>query len=155
MDVNNINPVLEAFTTVFPQLGLANVDRKGVSIKGRYIESPGVMIIVGIVGDVKGNIIYGMHIDDAKIIASTMMMGMPVNEFDSLAQSAISELTNMLTANVATNFSKDNININISTPTLMHGEFTANANADQVLCVEMGVNESTIQVYISLEKNAF
>lgn len=155
MDVNNINPVLEAFTTVLPQLGLANVDRKGVSIKGRYIESPGVMIIVGIVGDVKGNIIYGMHIDDAKIIASTMMMGMPVNEFDSLAQSAISELTNMLTANVATNFSKDNININISTPTLMHGEFTANANADQVLCVEMGVNESIIEVYISLEKNAF
>lgn len=28
-----------------------------------------------------------------------MMMGMPVNELDELAQSAISELVNMLTAN--------------------------------------------------------
>ena len=155
MDVNHINPVLEAFMTVLPQLGLADVQRKGVSLKGRYIESPGVMIIVGIVGDIKGNIIYGMTVDDAKKIASTMMMGMPVNEFDDLAQSAISELTNMLTANVATNFSKDNIIINISTPTLMHGEFTANASAEQVLCVEMGVNDNMIQVHISLEKNTF
>lgn len=155
MDVNHINPVLEAFMTVLPQLGLADVQRKGVSLKGRYIESPGVMIIVGIVGDIKGNIIYGLTLDDAKKIASTMMMGMPVNEFDELAQSAISELTNMLTANVATNFSKDNIIINISTPTLMHGEFTANASAEQVLCVEMGVNDNSIQVYISLEKNSF
>ena len=32
-----------------------------------------------------------------------------VDEFNELAQSAISELTNMLTANVATNFSQDNI----------------------------------------------
>jgi len=88
-----------------------------------------------------------------KKIASTMMMGMPVNEFDELAQSAISELTNMLTANVATNFSNDNININISTPTLVHGEFVANASSDKVVCVEMGVNEMTIQVNISMEKN--
>lgn len=155
MDVNYINPVLGSFMTVLPQLGLADVQRKGVSVKGRYIESPGVMIIVGIVGDIKGNIIYGMTIDDAKKIASAMMMGMPVNDFDDLAQSAISELTNMLTANVATNFSIDNIIINISTPTLMHGEFTANANAEQVLCVDMVVNDTVIQVHISLEKNTF
>jgi chemotaxis protein CheX len=82
-----------------------------------------------------------------------MMMGMPVNEFDELAQSAISELTNMLTANVATNFSKDNININISTPTLMHGDFNVNATYDKVVCVEMDINGIIMQVNISIQKN--
>jgi chemotaxis protein CheX len=153
MDVNYINPILNSFASVMPQLGLANVAKKGMSLKGRFIESPGVMIIVGIIGDIKGNIIYGLSLNDAKKIASTMMMGMPVDKFDELAQSAISELTNMLTATVATNFSNDNININISTPTLVHGEFTANASSDKVVCVEMGVNEMTIQVNISMEKN--
>ena len=153
MDVNYINPILSSFTNVMPQLGLANVEKKGISLKGRFIESPGVMIIVGIIGDIRGNVIYGISLNDAKKIASTMMMGMPVNEFDELAQSAISELTNMLTANVATNFSNDNININISTPTLVHGKFVANASADKVVCVEMGVNEMNIQVNISMEKN--
>jgi chemotaxis protein CheX len=153
MDVNYINPILNSFASIMPQLGLANVAKKGMSLKGRFIESPGVMIIVGIIGDIKGNVIYGLSLNDAKKIASTMMMGMPVDKFDELAQSAISELTNMLTATVATNFSNDNININISTPTLVHGEFTANASSDKVVCVEMGVNEMTIQVNISMEKN--
>ncbi len=140
MDVNYINPILSSFANVMPQLGLAKVEKKGISLKGKFIESPGVVIIVGIVGDIRGNVIYGLSVEDAKKIASTMMMGMPVVEFDELAQSAISELTNMLTANVATNFSNDNININISTPTLVHGKFTANATAEKVVCVEMAVD---------------
>lgn len=153
MDVNYINPILNSFANVLPQLGLANVEKRGISLKSKFIESPGVVIIVGIVGDIRGNVIYGLTLEHAKKIASTMMMGMPVNEFDELAQSAISELTNMLTANVATNFSKENININISTPTLVHGRFTANATADKVVCVEMDVNGMTIEVNISMEKN--
>lgn len=153
MDVNHINPFLESFNNVMPQLGLSDVKKIGVILKGRFIESPGVVIIIGLIGDIRGNIIYGMSVDDAKKIASTMMMGMPVENFDELAQSAISELINMLTANVATNFSKDNIIINISTPTLIQGTFTANASADKVICAQMGVNGTVIEVNIALEKN--
>lgn len=154
MDVNYINPIINSFMNVMPQLGLPNVERKSISLKGRFIESPGVVIIVGIIGDIKGNVIYAIGIEDAKKIASSMMMGMPVNEFDELAQSAISELTNMLTANVATNFSLENIIINISTPTLVHGSFTANASSDKVVCVTMSVGDNMfIDVNISMEKN--
>ena len=88
--------------------------------------------------------------DDAKKMASTMMMGMPVEEFNEMAQSAISELVNMLTANVATNFSRDNINVDISTPTLIQGKFTANASTDKVICVTMNVDGIKIDANISL-----
>lgn len=153
MDVNYINPILSSFSSVMPQLGLPNVEKKGISLKGRFIESPGVVIIVGIIGDIKGNVIYGLSLQDAKKIASIMMMGMPVDNFDELAQSAISELTNMITATVATNFSKENITINISTPTLVHGEFTANASSDKVVCVQLAAGDMIIDVNISMEKN--
>lgn len=153
MDVNHINPIIEAFMTVLPQLGINDIVRKGVCVKGKAIESPGVVIIVGLVGDIKGNIIYGMSIDDAKKIASIMMMGMPVNDFDELAQSAISELSNMLTANVAINYSEQDINVNISTPTLIHGEFIANASIEKVLCIQIGAGGTNIDVNISLEVN--
>ena len=43
------------------------------------------MIILGIIGDVKGNVVYSTDIESAKKIASTMMMGAPVTEFDELA----------------------------------------------------------------------
>ncbi len=153
MVVNYINPIIASFENVMPQLGFSDVRRKDVSIKGRLIESPGVVIIIGLMGDIKGNIIYSIVTEDAKKIASTMMMGMPVNDFDEMAQSAISELVNMLTANVATNFAEENININISTPTLVHGEFVANASSDKVVCVPMDVNGIIIEANISLEKN--
>ncbi|WP_294156538.1 chemotaxis protein CheX [uncultured Clostridium sp.] len=150
MDVKHINPVIESVNNIMPQLGFVGVSKKGVSVKGKNIESPGVVIIIGLIGDVKGNIIYGMSIDDAKKIASQMMMGMPVDDLNEMAQSAISELVNMLTANVATNYSRDNINVDISTPTLIKGEFTANASTDKVICIEMDVSGINIQVNISL-----
>lgn len=153
MDVKHINPFLDSFASVMPQLGLMDVKKNGIALKGRFIESPGVMIIVGIMGDIKGNVIYGTTIENAKKIASAMMMGMPVDELGELAQSAISELTNMLTANAAINFSKEDININISTPTLMYGEFTANSSSDKVLCVQMLINDMLFEVNIALEKN--
>ena len=150
MDVRHINPVIESVGNIMPQLGFAEVSKKGVTLKDRNIQSPGVDIIIGLIGDVKGNIIYGLSIDNAKKIASQMMMGMPVDDFNEMAQSAISELVNMLTANVATNFSRDNITVDISTPTLIQGEFTANASTDKVVCVEMDVDGINIQINISL-----
>jgi len=153
MDVNYINPFLEAFVSVMPQLGLMNVEKKGISVKQRYIQSSGVLVIIGLMGDIKGNVIYGMNVKDAKKIASIMMMGMPVETFDEIAQSAISELINMITATVATNFSKANKSVDISTPTLIEGDFKANTSTDKVICVEMAVEGVRIDVNISLEKN--
>ncbi|MNP44265.1 CheY-P phosphatase CheX [compost metagenome] len=80
-----------------------------------------------------------------------MMMGMPVNNFDELAQSAISELTNMLTANAATNLSSQNISINISTPTLIDGDFKSNSNLAKLISAELAIDNMDFQVSISLD----
>jgi chemotaxis protein CheX len=66
MDVNYINPILSSFANVLPQVGLTNVQKKGITLKSKFIESPGVVIIVGIVGDIRGNVIYGITLEDAK-----------------------------------------------------------------------------------------
>ncbi|MBP2031513.1 chemotaxis protein CheX [Clostridium algifaecis] len=153
MDVRYINPFLDAFVNVMPQLGIDDLKKGKISIKGKTISSIGVLIIIGIVGDLRGNIIYGTTIENAKNIASRMMMGAPVKELDEIAQSAISELTNMLTANACTSFSEEGINIDISTPTLMYGNFKATANSDKVLCVEMIINGAPFEVNISIEKS--
>ena len=151
MNEKYINPFLQAFVNIMPQFGFTEISRRNASLKGRSIKSPGVIVIIGIFGAVKGNVIYAMTEEDAKKVASAMMMGMPVNELDELAQSAISELVNMLTANVATNFSLEGIQIDISTPTLMKGEFSANACTDKVISVEMAANDVVIDMNIFLE----
>lgn len=152
MDVNNLNNILDAFTNVLPQLGINNIQKTGMSLKEKFVKSSGVIVIIGTIGDIKGNIIYSLTEESAKKIASKMMMGIPVDKFDDLAQSAISELVNMLTANAATNFSNNNINIDISTPTLICGEFVANTNSDKIICVNISTDVAPIEVNIALEK---
>ena len=152
MDVNHVNPFMESFLNVMPQLGFSSVQKGNLSVKGKDLLSSGVIIIVGIVGAIKGNIVYSIDLEDAKKIASTMMMGMPVNELDEIAQSALSELTNMLTANAATRFSVLGIPIDISTPTLLHGNNIAlKMSSNQVLCIQLLADNIPIEVNIAFE----
>ncbi|MGE5627965.1 MAG: chemotaxis protein CheX [Solirubrobacterales bacterium] len=152
MDVKFINPFLDSVLNILPMLGISDIKKNGISIQENQIESPGVIIIVGISGDIRGNVIYGTTTDCAKGIAASMMMGMAVENFDEIAQSAISELSNMLAANAATNFSNMDITIDISPPTLIYGSFTANASTDKVLCIELLVNGLPFYVNVAIDK---
>jgi len=152
MDVNHVNPFMESFLNVMPQLGFSKVEKGLLSVKGKDLLSSGVIIIVGIVGAIKGNIVYSIDMEDAKKIASTMMMGMPVDELNEIAQSALAELTNMLTANAATRFSVLGIPIDISTPTLLHGNNIAlKMSSNQVLCLQLLADGIPIEVNIAFE----
>lgn len=154
MDVKYINPFIAAFVNILPQLGITDLKKGKLSIKEKYVKSPGVLINVGIVGDFKGNVIYGTDIECAKRIASAMMMGMEVKEFDAMAQSALSELSNMLTANASTIFSENNIMIDISTPTMIYGDSTAATNANKVICIEMKVCDLPFEINVAIDNIA-
>lgn len=152
MDVKLVNPFVEAFVNVMPMLGFQDVKKGNLSLKGKELNSSGVIIIVGIVGSVRGNVVYSFSMEDAKKIASTMMMGMPVSELDDMSKSALSELTNMLTANAATSFSNMDMMIDISTPTLLHGtNVSVKMSSEQVLCIQLIANDIPIDVNISFE----
>nr|WP_273702355.1 chemotaxis protein CheX [Tepidanaerobacter syntrophicus] len=136
-----------------PQIGFQIINQGEVIIKGKNLRTDGILIIVGLVGDLKGNVVYSMSMDDAKKIASKMMMGMPVDEFGEMAQSALSELANMLTANASTEFSKENVSMSISTPTLMYGkDITTKLSTENILCAEVGLDDGiSVEINISIE----
>jgi chemotaxis protein CheX len=152
MDVKYINPFIDAVNNIFPQFGISNIKRNSISLKGKDIKSTGVIIMLGLIGDIRGNVIYSINDVDAMRIASTMMMGAPVETFDELAQSAISELTNMLTATAASVFSNEGIDINISTPTLVYGDFVATMCTEKSICIDMNVDGMTFEINIAMEK---
>jgi chemotaxis protein CheX len=152
MDVKYVNPFIESFTSVMPQLGFAAVNKGGASVKGQEITCSGVIIIVGFIGTIKGNVVYNIGTEEAKKIASTMMMGMAVAELDDMAKSALSELSNMLTANAATSFASIGENIDISTPTLLSGDSIAvKMSSKQVLCVQLISDGIPVDINIAIE----
>lgn len=152
MDVRLINPFIGAVTGIMPQIGFSNITRKGISLKGKKFTVSGVVLTLGIVGDKKGNVVYSIDMDGAKKIASTMMMGMPVEELDDMSKSALSELSNMLTANASINFSNDGINVDISVPTMMYGEeIEINLQKDNIVCIDFDVDGIVLSVNVALD----
>ena len=68
-----------------------------------------------------------------------------------MAKSAISELSNMLTANASMHFSNENIVLDISPPTMLTGEsIEISMNADNVTSIDFNVDGIIIQVNLSL-----
>lgn len=152
MDIKYANPFIESFTTIMPQLGYSQIESGNVSEKEQELVHTGVNIIVGIVGGAKGNVVYSMSLETAKKIASTMMMGMPVEELDEMSKSALSELANMLTAGAATAFYNMGIKVDISTPTLLHGEnISIKMSSNQVLCVQLLADDIAIETNVAFE----
>ena len=153
MDVKWINPFIQSFTEVMPQVGFQNVERGKLSLKKGPLKSSGIIMNLGIIGDLQGNVVYDLSLESGKKIASTMMMGAPVETLDEIAQSALTELSNMITANASIIFSNMDISTNISTPTLMHGDnFEVKLNTDQYICVQMIADGITVDVNVAIHK---
>lgn len=152
MDVNSVTPFVESFNDVMPQLGFESVQMGASREKGSEIVGSGVVVVLGIVGSLRGNVVYLIDIESAKKIASVMMGGMDVDEFDEMAGSALSELTNMLTATAATHFADMGVSIDISTPTMIQGKnISVKMSSQHTSSIELIADGIPVEVNISFE----
>jgi chemotaxis protein CheX len=151
MDVRKIEPFLSAMNSVMPGLGFQQVKRGRLSVSdSNKIASLGVMVVIGLTQQIRGNIAYNMTEDSAKRIASKMMMGMPVESLDAMAESAIAELGNMLAANAAMILEQQGTRLEISPPTVITGQSFASSVTDaKRLNIEMFVDDIPLEVNVS------
>ncbi len=152
MDVRNVEPFLNAVGSVMPVLGFQSVKRGRVKVCDTgSVCSHGVMVVIGLTQQLRGAIAYNMTEEAARRIASTMMMGMPVDVFDAMAQSAIAELGNMLAANASMILAKQGAQLNISPPTVITGNSIAStATNAPTLNIEMFVDEISLEVNVAI-----
>jgi chemotaxis protein CheX len=155
MNVEYINPFIEASQIVLQQI--ANVDAKlgKIFIKSSPYEGESVVIIIGITGKIRGQVIFTMSKSTALLIASHMMYGMPVIELDEISKSAISELTNMILGNTATLLYNRGIPIEITPPSLLMGEsMQISSNKLKTVCVPLHISDTEVfEIDISIVDN--
>jgi chemotaxis protein CheX len=112
-----------------------------------------IVIMLGITGDVKGQAVFSMSEDMAKTIASGMMMGMPVDEMDEMAKSALSELTNMIMGNSATLLFNLGATIDITPPSLVRGlKIEISSAGMETICVPLISPLGEIEFDIGIKK---
>lgn len=154
MNVEYINPFIEASNSVLKQAMNAEPKVGEISVKNSPYTSEGVASVVGLTGKIRGQVVLCMSVESAKHIASVMMMGTEVKELDEIAKSAISELSNMILGNTSTIYYNKGISVDITPPTLFMGEnLKISSTKLTTICVPLIVDKnSTIEFYISIEE---
>lgn len=143
MNIEYINPFIEASQTVLKQI--AGIDAKlgNVYLKNSPYTSDSVVIIVGLTGELRGQAFFSMSRKIAMWIASSMMGGMPVTELDEISKSAISELTNMILGNTATILYNKGLKLDITPPSLLMGDnMQISSSKMKTICIPLELNDN-------------
>ncbi len=121
MKVQYLIPFVEAAYEVLKAEANTPMQRGDLSLdKGAYYTDD-VTVIISLVGDIEGIVFYGFTTQAALNIASNML-GEKVSEMDSLAQSGIAELGNVITGRASVKLSKNGFQSTISPPTMLLGK---------------------------------
>lgn len=122
LDVKHINPFLQSSLSVIEMTTQHKLIVGKPSVVALEFPDNTFILQVGVTGVLKGQVLIVMSDERAKEIASKMMMGMPVEQLDDMACSALGELSNMIMGNTATLFSTQGIHMDITPPISLHGE---------------------------------
>ncbi|MDK2866952.1 MAG: chemotaxis protein CheX [Clostridiales bacterium] len=152
MKVEYVNAFIKASTEVLNNFVAEKFSVGRPFIRQNPFPTSEIVIILGITGEFKGQAVFSMGLDVAKAIASGMMMGMPVNEIDEMAKSALSELGNMIMGNSATLLFNQGIKIDITPPSLVKGTSIEISSAGmETMCVPLVSNMGNVEFDIAIK----
>jgi len=132
IDAKYVNPLIISAKTILKKICKENATLSKIYYKESPYASSKIIVMIGITGDLHGQVMFSLEESAACYVASKMMMGIPVTELDEMSLSALSELTNMILGTSATAFYNDGIEVNITPPSIVVG-FNMQVSADKVM----------------------
>lgn len=136
MNVEFINPFLMAATSIMRDMCQTELKVGKPYVKTTEFDGDSVVIMIGVTGEMRGQVIIAFALDVACDIASKMIM-MPITEMNELSMSAISELGNMILGNAATILSTKGVGIDITPPSLCRGTMSITTSYAKNICIPL------------------
>lgn len=153
MKIEFLNPfILSAAEVLQMEVG-TQVSRGQIGLKKGLFVSNDVTVLISLVGQVQGTVLYHMSYDTAKGLVSAIL-GQTFAQFDELAQSGIAELANVITGLSSTRLSGAGYASIISVPMLIIGKRSriSTLNIDRI-CVPLLTDVGEIGLDIALREN--
>lgn len=151
MNAEHINPFLIAATNVLKSLCMIDAKIGKPYLKDTEFTDSTLVIMIGITGEMRGQVMLAFDNSVACDIASKMCM-MTITQMDEMSQSAICELTNMIMGNTATVFSTKGIEIDITPPTICNGNVAFTNNFTKNVCIPLVFDENkTIEFNLAIK----
>lgn len=121
MNAKHVNAICRATESIL--VNHFGVEVKPLKPRVQHSEVPSnqVSVILGINGQLNGQIICSLDFQTAKNIVGVMMGGMTIDELDDMAWSAIQEFGNWVAGTTATELSKEDVIIDVTPPIINEG----------------------------------
>jgi len=120
MDVKLLNPFIEAAVEVLKAEVGATITRGELGLQKSSLTTDDITVLINLIGDVFGVVMYSMPTATGLNLVSKMM-GQEFSQMDSLAQSGVAELGNVISGRATIKFSQAGYKADISTPTVLTG----------------------------------
>lgn len=152
MDIKYILPFLQSLKGILEQFGVRDIKRGEMIKKDIMHVNTDITAVIGVIGEMRGNIAYSMSTDTARGIVSAMMMGANVDQMDEMGRSAIGEFANMVTGNASILLSNSGLEVDITPPSIIFGsDIYFIISSVETLTIDMDTSLGKIEVNIGLE----
>lgn len=121
MEVKYINPFIAASKKVLYELLEEEPDTQAPKLLENSIPGNDLVIIIGLTGEIKGQVMFTLDESTALNIAKKMTFDESLSELNDFAQSAISEMANMISGSTSMFMYKEGIVIDITPPSICRG----------------------------------
>jgi len=143
---------INSITMILTSFGIEEIASGNSYTKETFTCKYNLTTIIGLYGNIRGNIALSMPYDAAKKIASIMMMGMEITEIDEMCVSALGEMTNMICGQALMEISSQNLSLDITPPTIIHGDkMEAYISQVETIVVDISSSIGSIELNLGLE----
>lgn len=154
MNVKFLNPFVESAYEVLTKETGCQMKRGDLSLDKNHYQTDDVTVIIALVGMVAGTVFYSMEEGTAIRLASKIL-GEKFSNFDSLAQSGIAEIGNVITGRASVKLSQAGYESTISPPSVLLGKGASISTLDYpriVLPIYSEIGE--ILIHLSLREGS-
>lgn len=153
MNIQYLNPFIQGFCEILAEFGVIVEKRGQLSIASNLIKSDGFAVLIGINGQIKGNVIYDMSRQTALDLASKMY-GTEMKEITEEVTDSISELGNMVSGKASgTLHSELDIFFNITPPNIVFGEQTIVTNSTiDFIVIPLDTNCGRVKINLAIKE---
>lgn len=153
MRVEYINPFVESTMTVLKSVVSGEATRGAPTLTTNVNSTLGVVIIVGLAGQVSGRVVFDMARETALNIASAMN-DETLTEFDELAVATLTELGNMITGNAITKLHELGFSFDITPPALLTGSnLVISESKIEALVVPLELPQGALNINVAIKEN--
>ena len=144
---------VQSAVSVLNELGISEVNPGEAGLAGQPHNGSGIVVRVGITGQLAGHVSYDLSTDTATAIAG-VMLERKILQYDSTVQSAITELGNMISGRAMGSLGKEGYKVDITPPVIVTDTNIHMADKERPVClgVPLVTEHGEISLTLSLRR---